>query len=91
MPPSGNYRIKPAKGRLPLVGNSPDQIFRDLDTLGAISIAIEDGDIVAAAKLPLFHGDPFDRMLIAQAQRHALTLATKDPEIARYDVTVLWQ
>jgi PIN domain nuclease of toxin-antitoxin system len=42
-----------------------------------------------AGRLPLLHGDPFDRMLIAQARVEGLTLATADKTIKRYDVPVL--
>lgn len=42
-----------------------------------------------AARLPPLHGDPFDRMLIAQARLEAMTLATADEQIRRYDVSVL--
>jgi PIN domain nuclease of toxin-antitoxin system len=42
-----------------------------------------------AGRLPLLHGDPFDRMLIAQARLEGLTLATADEAIKRYDVPVL--
>jgi PIN domain nuclease of toxin-antitoxin system len=35
------------------------------------------------------HADPFDRLLIAQARTDRLTLITRDPQIRRYDVTVL--
>jgi PIN domain nuclease of toxin-antitoxin system len=41
------------------------------------------------ASLPLIHGDPFDRMLIAQALTEGLVLATRDRTIMRYDVPVL--
>lgn len=44
------------------------------------------GDAVAA--LPLLHGDPFDRLLIAQARVEGLTLVTDDRTILRYDVPV---
>lgn len=42
------------------------------------------------ASLPLHHGDPFDRLLIAQAQLEGLTIVSADPRFARYDVEVLW-
>lgn len=35
-------------------------------------------------------GDPFDRMLVAQAKSEDLTIVTQDPQIAAYDVPVLW-
>ena len=43
-----------------------------------------------AESLPLIHKDPFDRMLIAQAIHHRLTLVTVDETIRRYPVTTLW-
>jgi len=41
------------------------------------------------ASLPLLHRDPFDRLLVAQAQLEGLTLVTADRSIAMYDVPVL--
>jgi PIN domain nuclease of toxin-antitoxin system len=43
----------------------------------------------AAGRLPLKHTDPFDRMLIAQAQIEGLTIVTRDREFAKYDVRIL--
>jgi PIN domain nuclease of toxin-antitoxin system len=40
-------------------------------------------------ELPLLHKDPFDRLLVAQAQLEGLTIVTRDPRIARYDVMTL--
>lgn len=42
-----------------------------------------------AGRLPLHHRDPFDRVLVAQAQLEQLTLVTADGAISAYDVTVL--
>ena len=42
------------------------------------------------ATLPRHHGDPFDRMLVAQAQIEALTLVTGDRVFARYGLPILW-
>ncbi|MFF5291342.1 type II toxin-antitoxin system VapC family toxin [Paractinoplanes globisporus] len=58
-----------------------DSGFRHLD------ITAEYG--IAAARLPLLHSDPFDRMLIAQAKTEHLTLVTRDAEIAKYDLEIL--
>ncbi|MCX4692946.1 type II toxin-antitoxin system VapC family toxin [Streptomyces sp. NBC_01408] len=44
---------------------------------------------IRAGQLPLHHRDPFDRMLIAQAQSEGLTLVTRDKFIPLYDVDVL--
>ncbi|WP_098895144.1 type II toxin-antitoxin system VapC family toxin [Streptomyces sp. t99] len=44
---------------------------------------------VRAGRLPLVHEDPFDRLLIAQAQAHRLVLVTRSDWIQQYDVTVV--
>ena len=40
-------------------------------------------------RLPLHHGDPCDRMLVAQAQLEGLTIVTRDPVFDNYAVAVL--
>ena len=42
------------------------------------------------AHLPLLHRDPFDRMLVAQAQVEKAQLITADPEINNYAVNICW-
>ncbi|WP_294430573.1 type II toxin-antitoxin system VapC family toxin [uncultured Treponema sp.] len=42
------------------------------------------------SELPNIHNDPFDRMIIAQAQSENLTIITKDSKIKLYDVNLLW-
>ena len=42
-----------------------------------------------AGSLRTHHRDPFDRMLIAQAQAEGLVLVTRDPDIPRYGVRTL--
>ena len=44
---------------------------------------------LAAATLPRHHEDPFDRMLIAQAQIEGLTIVTRDPAFRMYEVSLL--
>jgi PIN domain nuclease of toxin-antitoxin system len=43
----------------------------------------------AAGALPFHHRDPFDRMLVAQAQLEGYTIVTRDAQIAKYQVAVL--
>ena len=43
-----------------------------------------------AGALPLLHSDPFDRMLVAQAQLNSMTLVTADRKITAYAVSQLW-
>jgi PIN domain nuclease of toxin-antitoxin system len=40
--------------------------------------------------LPPLHRDPFDRMLVGQAQAEGLSLVSRDAAIRQYQVTVLW-
>lgn len=81
---------KAAAHRLPVAGSSVERMIARIEELGVSFLAISQSDIVAAASLPQHHSDPFDRMLIAQAQAHSLSLITKDPQIAKYAVQVLW-
>lgn len=46
--------------------------------------------IMALAELPPHHRDPFDRLLIAQANTEKAILLSKDPIFAEYPVRVLW-
>jgi PIN domain nuclease of toxin-antitoxin system len=64
----------------------PDMI----DNLGARVLPLEAAHAYAAYGLPLFHKDPFDRMLIAQAVAEDLALVTSDETIQRYAVKWVW-
>ncbi|HEV3376132.1 MAG TPA: type II toxin-antitoxin system VapC family toxin [Thermoleophilaceae bacterium] len=56
---------------------------------GFTSLDISARHAVTAARLPLHHRDPFDRMLVAQAQLEGLTIVSRDPVFDRYSVAVL--
>jgi PIN domain nuclease of toxin-antitoxin system len=77
--------IKRATGKL----RSPEDIVGRLEAerFLALPITVEHG--VAAARLPLHHSDPFDRILIAQAQLEGLTIVTRDPRFAPYSVATM--
>jgi PIN domain nuclease of toxin-antitoxin system len=77
--------LKIARGKLRLPAGYAEQLLaRGFDEL-VVSIAHTD----RAAALPPLHGDPFDRLLIAQALAEGLVLVTADTEIMRYDVPTL--
>lgn len=44
----------------------------------------------AVEQLPCHHDDPFDRLLVAQAQIEGATIVSRDPRFKPYDVPVLW-
>lgn len=78
--------IKQQKGKLALSAEQLDGVLgMDFELL---DVTAEHG--IAAARLPAHHGDPFDRVLIAQAQAEGLTLVGSDGVFAEYDVPVLW-
>lgn len=52
-----------------------------------LPVTIEHG--LRVGELPPHHKDPFDRLLVAQAQLEGLTIVTRDPRIALYDVETL--
>ena len=81
--------IKAALSRLDLAGVHPERIAEDLEQRGFESLPITVHHAVAVRDLPAYHRDPFDRMLIAQAQLENLVLVTADPAIMAYDVRVL--
>jgi PIN domain nuclease of toxin-antitoxin system len=89
---ASSYEIayKAEQGRLTLP-ETPEAYVRDrLTANGFASLPIELGHALRAATLPRIHGDPFDRMLVAQAQIEGLPILTADPAISRYDVETIW-
>jgi PIN domain nuclease of toxin-antitoxin system len=82
--------IKHAAGRLRLP-ERPD-IFVPMirEASGIASLEIDEESALHAGKLPGLHSDPFDRMLVAQAIVHGMTILTPDQEIEQYGVRVLW-
>jgi PIN domain nuclease of toxin-antitoxin system len=78
--------IKRASGKL----KAPDDLLEQIAAARFGELGITFKHAILAGALPPHHGDPFDRMLVAQAQSENLTLVTSDPRIAAYDVRVLW-
>jgi PIN domain nuclease of toxin-antitoxin system len=85
--------IKAAMGRLDIFerisGRTPAALSGALRESGFDLLPIEIPHVLLAARLPLHHRDPFDRMMIAQAQEEHLTIVTRDAIFARYGVRVL--
>lgn len=77
---------KIARGRLRVPS---DDLLGEVGEWGFETLALTPDHAWAAGGLPLHHRDPFDRMLVAQAQLEGLTIVTRDPAIARYQVAVL--
>lgn len=77
--------IKRALGKLTM----PDGLAEVLELGGFVSLAISADHAEMASTLPTHHRDPFDRMLVAQAQLEALVLVTADEILGSYDVQLV--
>jgi PIN domain nuclease of toxin-antitoxin system len=78
--------IKRASGKLKV----PDDLLEKIAMARFIELGVSFEHATTAGALPPRHRDPFDRMLVAQAQIDGLTIVTSDARIAAYDVPVLW-
>jgi PIN domain nuclease of toxin-antitoxin system len=82
--------IKVAIGKLPLADPLDSYISSRMTVLAMRSLEITASHALQAAALPLHHRDPFDRMLIAQAQIEEMTLVSADSMFNKYDISLLW-
>lgn len=81
--------IKHALGKLRLPSPPGEYVPRRLETSGTTALPVELRHALHVATLPAHHRDPFDRLLVAQAQLERLPLISADPQLAAYDVEVL--
>ncbi|HSB64093.1 MAG TPA: type II toxin-antitoxin system VapC family toxin [Thermoanaerobaculia bacterium] len=82
--------IKTSIGRLRLAENLEEFVTEHLAVNGFQVLPVHLRHALRVSTLPDHHGDPFDRMLVAQAQIEDLILVSGDEQIARYAVTVAW-
>jgi PIN domain nuclease of toxin-antitoxin system len=77
--------IKRARGKLTL----PEDWSSGIEERGFLELAVTSKHATASARLPWHHQDPFDRMLIAQAQIQGLRFVSRDRVAAAYGVSLL--
>jgi len=82
--------IKAGLGKLIIPGDVRAFVMEQLAVNGISPLAVELIHALHVFTLPPIHRDPFDRLLIAQAQIENLPILTADPQISRYDVEVIW-
>lgn len=82
--------IKYALGKLPLPAPPADYVPHRMLVSGFEALPIEARHALRVSSLPHHHGDPFDRLLIAQAQAAGVRVVTVDRAFEAYDVEVLW-
>jgi len=78
--------IKAALGKLDLDGAD---LAEEIEANDFVELPITARHALVAATLPRHHEDPFDRMLIAQAQIEGLTIVTRDSAFRAYEVSLL--
>ena len=81
--------IKAAIGRLELPAPAETYLPRLLRRHDFTVLPVDGDHALRAGALPLIHRDPWDRLLIAQAQLEAVAIVTADPAITQYDVDVI--
>lgn len=81
--------IKQSIGKLTLPEPAERYVPSRLATFRTTSLPIAQSHALRVAALPMHHRDPFDRVLVAQAQIEALPLLSGDPLMARYDVELI--
>jgi PIN domain nuclease of toxin-antitoxin system len=82
--------IKVSINKLSLPGEFEDLFPYSVEASGLSLLPIEPRHLAAVRRLVFHHRDPFDRLLIAQAQVEHLTLVALDPHFAAYGVALLW-
>ena len=86
---SWEIAIKYAIGRLPLPEVPDTYVPSRMRMSGVGGLAVEHSHALRVAALQPHHRDPFDRLLVAQAQVEHLSVITADPVFRLYDVEVL--
>ena len=87
---SWEVAIKVATGKLEL-DRPLERLFAELvGEQAVVLLPIGHEHCVRLAALPLHHRDPFDRMLVVQAQHERVPILTADSKFAAYDVDVVW-
>jgi PIN domain nuclease of toxin-antitoxin system len=79
--------IKTSMGKLRAPSND---LLKAVTDAGFLTAPIGFPEAAVLESLPWHHADPFDRLLVAQAMVQGIPIVTRDPEIARYQVQVVW-
>lgn len=82
--------VKHANGRLPLPAPPQSLVPQERERCGVAQLSIDEETALHVGRLPALHRDPFDRLLVAQAIVHGLTILTPDPLVAQYPARVIW-
>jgi PIN domain nuclease of toxin-antitoxin system len=82
--------LKARLGRL-VLPEAPESYIADRLALGVFRpLVISIAHAARAGSLPFIHGDPWDRLLVAQAQLESAAIITADRSFGAYDVETIW-
>lgn len=87
---SWEIAIKYALGKLPLPLPPLEYVLSRMETSGTAPLPVQHSHALQAGSLPRHHADPFDRLLIAQAQVEDLPILTADSQFEAYEVKLLF-
>jgi PIN domain nuclease of toxin-antitoxin system len=87
---SWEIAIKYSLGKLPLPLSPAEYVPSRMEASGTSALPVLHSHALHVTTLPLHHKDPFDRLLIAQAQLEELSILTADQQFKSYEVGILW-
>lgn len=82
--------VKYSNGQLKLAEPPAVYVPSRRKILDIASLDLYEPAVLQAASLPLYHKDPFDRILICQSIVHGLVILSPDPLLAQYPVRMMW-
>jgi PIN domain nuclease of toxin-antitoxin system len=82
--------IKISLNKLRLPGIIDKYLADQMSLNGFEQLEISFRQIMRCASLERHHGDPFDRLLVAQAQEESLPIVSRDPAFDRYGIKRIW-
>jgi PIN domain nuclease of toxin-antitoxin system len=81
--------IKSGLGRITLPAPLDEYIAEKIQQ-GLRVLSVDWPHATRVERLPFYHRDPFDRLIVAQAQSEGLVVVTSDPAFAKYGVRTVW-
>lgn len=84
------YEIALKQRRRQLPSTLPENLDQAISRDGFMPLPVSLAHALAAGALPDLHRDPFDRLLIAQAQIEGLAIVSSDEAFAQFGVRVVW-
>lgn len=82
-------QIKTQLGKLHLQRPLKDLIDQEMQVNRLRLLSISLGDIYCLSNLPMIHRDPFDRIILVQAQAGGFHLVSNDAHVQNYGVPVI--